>query len=82
MSKRVQVIRHIKTAADLFLGLVGEITVNTTDSALRVHDGASIGGVEQARSDLNNVPAATVSEDGKMTAAQVGDLATAKSNID
>ncbi len=82
MSKRVQLIRHIRTAADQFLGLVGEITVNFTDNVLRVHDGASIGGIEQARKDLNNVPAATVSDDGKMSAQQAGDLATAKANID
>lgn len=81
MIKRVQLIRHIKSAADLFLGFAGEITINTTDNAARVHDGATIGGHETARKDVANVPAATAVLDGKMTAAQAGDLATVKSDL-
>ena len=80
MIKRVQFVRHIKTAADAFLGLVGEITINTTDKAVRVHDGATLGGVEQARKDVANVPAADGATDGKMTATQATNLST-RSNI-
>ncbi len=82
MIKRVQLVRHIKSAADLFLGLVGEVTVNTTDNAARVHDGATIGGHEMARKDVANVPAATGAVDGKMTSVQAGDLSTTKANLD
>ncbi len=81
MIKRVQRVRHIKSAADLFLGRVGEITVNTTDNAARVHDGATVGGIEQARKDMVNVPAATGAVDGKMTATQASDLSTVKSDF-
>ncbi len=81
MIKRVQFIRHIKSAADLFLGLGGEITVNTTDNAVRVHDGATLGGHEMARKDVANVPPATGATDGKMTASQAGDLSTVKSDL-
>lgn len=80
MIKRVQLIGHIKTAADLFLGFAREVTVNTTANALRVHDGATIGGFEVARADVANVPAAGV-VDGKMTVSQAGDLSTAKTDI-
>lgn len=82
MTKRVQIIRHIKSAADTFLGKIGELTVNTTDKALRVHDGTTIGGIEQARQDLVNVLAATVADDGKMSAAQASNLATTKTAVD
>lgn len=82
MVKRVQRIGHIKSAADLFLGRAREITVNTTDNAARVHDGATIGGHEMARKDVANVAAATGSNDGKMTSTQAGDLSTTKSNVD
>lgn len=81
MTKRVQFIRHVKSAADLFKGFLGEITVNTTDNALRVHDGATVGGTEQAKADLANVDAATAGNDGKMTAAQAVDVAANKSDI-
>lgn len=82
MTKRVQRIGHVKSAADLFLGKDREVTINTTDKAIRVHDGATVGGIEGARADLNNVNAATVSDDGKMSSSQAGDLATTKSNVD
>ncbi len=76
MIKRVQIIGHIKSAADLFLGRAREVTVNTTDDAVRVHDGATLGGTEMARKDVANVPPATGAVDGKMTASQAGDLST------
>lgn len=81
MVKRVQLIRHIKSAADLFLGLVGEPTINTTDNAIRIHDGARVGGHEMARKDVANVPAAGVT-DGKMTSTQAGDLSSTKTAVD
>jgi len=81
MIKRVQMIGHIKSAADLFLGLARELTMNTTDNAVRLHDGATVGGHEMARQDLANVVAATGAVDGKMTSAQAGDLATVKSDL-
>jgi len=81
MIKRVQMIGHIKSAADLFLGLARELTMNTTDNAVRLHDGATVGGHEMARKDLANVDAATGAVDGKMTSTQAGDLSTTKATV-
>ena len=81
MAKRVQFIRHTTVQADAFLGLDGEITIDTDKKEARVHDGLAKGGFAQARRDLANVLAATASNDGKMTAAQVVDLANVISNL-
>jgi hypothetical protein len=44
MVKRVQHVRHSTAAADLYIGLVGEITVDTDGKTLRLHDGVTAGG--------------------------------------
>lgn len=81
MAKRVQFIRHLVAAADAFVGRVGEITVNLTNNALRVHDGASAGGHEHALADASNLQAATAAQDGKMTAAKFSEVAQNTSDI-
>lgn len=89
MVKRVQIIRHITSAADAFLGQIGEVTVDTTKSALRVHDGLNAGGHETAKIDASNIQAATNAQAGKATAAHIteledlrADLTVAESEID
>ena len=74
MADRVQHIRHPTATADTFQGLEGELTVDTTRKALRVHDGTTPGGLESARSDLNNVAEATSSVAGKMSAGDKAKL--------
>lgn len=69
--KHVQFIRDIASNANLFVGLDGEITVDTTARELRLHDGTTPGGYGVARKDLANVSAASSTNAGKMTAAQV-----------
>lgn len=69
MARRVQLIRHATGAADAFVGLQGEISVDTTTKELRVHDGLSAGGIQVARQDLVNVAGATTAVDGKLVAA-------------
>jgi hypothetical protein len=81
MAKRVQLVRHDSAGLSTFTGLLGEITVNTTNNSLVVHNGVTVAGFELARADLNNVAAATVSNAGKMTATQVAELTAATSNI-
>ena len=81
MSKRVQLLRHAVAQADLFVGRVGEVTVNTNSNELRVHDGTTAGGHSVARLDLVNVAAASASNAGKMTAAQVTALTAATADI-
>jgi len=76
MANRVQFVRHIASAAATFVGRVGEITVNLTRSTIHVHDGATAGGVETARSDLSNSPDATASVAGRMSAADKNNLDT------
>ena len=51
MAKAVQFRRGTSTENDAFTGLEGEITVDTTNKELRVHDGATKGGVATARDD-------------------------------
>lgn len=81
MAKRVQLVRHDSAGAAAFTGFIGEITVNTSNNSLIVHNAVTPGGFEQARANLSNVSAATVSGAGKMTAAQVSELTTATAGV-
>lgn len=81
MAKRVQRIRAATAQADIFTGLEGEITVDTTRKAIRVHDGSTEGGFEAGRADVDNVQQATTLQDGKMSKEQVTQLDTASADI-
>lgn len=81
MTKRVQLVRHDNAGANAFLGKIGEITVNTGNKSVHVHDGINEGGTEQARADLSNVAVATSSNVGKMSAQQAGELVQALLDI-
>lgn len=54
MSKQVRMRRGTATEHNSFTGVVGEVTVDTTNHALRVHDGATVGGRATARADGTN----------------------------
>ena len=54
-AKQVKMRRGSTLENDLFTGAEGEVTVDLTIGALRVHDGALLGGHELARADLSNV---------------------------
>lgn len=54
MSKQVKIRRGTATEHTTFTGVVGEVTVDTTNHALRVHDGATAGGRVMARADGTN----------------------------
>ena len=58
MSKQVKMRRGTATQHTTFTGVVGEVTVDTTNSALRVHDGATVGGRAMARADGTNASGA------------------------
>jgi len=61
--RRVQFRRGTTAENSAFTGAVGELTVNTSTKAVRVHDGSTLGGTELARADLDNInftPNATV----------------------
>lgn len=44
MAKQVQLRRGDAAANSVFVGAVGEVTMDTTHSDLRVHDGTTVGG--------------------------------------
>lgn len=44
MAKRWQVRRGTKAENNAFTGLIGEVTMDTTDKNLRIHDGVTAGG--------------------------------------
>lgn len=58
-NKRVQFRRgttaeHTTTGGG-FTGAAGEVTVDTTNTSIRVHDNSTAGGIETARADLSNI---------------------------
>jgi len=55
MTKQVQRRRGTATQHTSFTGAEGEISVNTTNKSVHVHDGSTAGGIEAARADLTNV---------------------------
>jgi hypothetical protein len=55
MSTQVQFKRGTTSDHSSFTGASGELTINTTKKCLVIHDGATQGGIEQLRSDLDNL---------------------------
>jgi len=55
MTKQVQRRRGTAAQHSSFTGAEGEISVNTTNKSVHVHDGLTAGGIEAARADLANV---------------------------
>src|SRR6056300_676021 len=55
MAKLLRLRRGTDTQHTTFTGAEGEVTVNTTNDSLHVHDGATAGGAELAKADLSNV---------------------------
>ena len=49
MSRQIQFRRGTATEHENFIGAMGEITGDTTNKALRVHDGTTVGGVPLAK---------------------------------
>jgi hypothetical protein len=71
MTKQVQRRRGTSTQHTSFTGADGEISVNTTNKSVHVHDGVTAGGVEAARADLANV------SDANLNAALTGNTVAA-----
>ena len=55
MPTEIQYRGGTKEQNDAFTGQPRELTVDTTTKSIRVHDGSTAGGVETARTDLDNV---------------------------
>ena len=64
MTRVLQIRRGSSAQNDNFTGMAGEITFDTTNKTMRVHDGETLGGftlakmsdVENVAFDINNVP--------------------------
>ena len=54
MATQIQLRRGTGIQHGSFTGADGEVTVNTTNKSLHVHDGTTAGGFEAARADLSN----------------------------
>lgn len=49
MSRQIQIRRGSAAENDAFTGAIGEVTMDTTNKTLRVHDGATAGGTKLAK---------------------------------
>jgi hypothetical protein len=81
-NKRVQFRRGTTAEHSSFTGAAGEVTVDLTNTSLRVHDNSTTGGVEMSRADLSNIaPSAAVDMNAQRvtnvgTPTQTSDVAT------
>ena len=57
MAKQLQLRKGTATEHDTFTGANGEVTVDTTNKTLRVHDGVTVGGTMLAASTGGSIPA-------------------------
>ena len=69
MAKQLQLRKGTATEHGTFIGANGEVTVDTTNKTLRVHDGSTVGGTMLATSTgglipASQLPAATTSTQG------------------
>ena len=64
MSKSIKRRRGTAVEHQTFVGLDGEITVDTTSNSIRVHDNSTAGGFETARADGSNIHADTIDING------------------
>lgn len=54
MPTQVQFRRGTATQNNAFTGAAGELSINSDNNALRIHDGSTAGGYELAKADLSN----------------------------
>ena len=69
MAIQIQLRKGTATEHDTFTGANGEVTVDTTNKTLRVHDGSTVGGIRLATITgglvpVSQLPAATTSTQG------------------
>ena len=57
MAKQLQLRKGTATEHNTFTGANGEVTVDTTNKTLRVHDGSTVGGTMLATSTGGSIPA-------------------------
>ena len=74
-SVTVQFRRGTGTQNDAFTGSIGELSVNTTNNSIRVHDGSTAGGHEVMKADATNI-------DGNIASSRITGTITASSLTD
>jgi len=84
MATQVQLRRGTSAENDAFTGAQGEVTVDTTNDTLRVHDGSQAGGYEIAKSDSQthtnvdinsgSIDGVTLGTNSAVTEAQVDNI--------
>jgi len=79
MATQVQLRRGTATENNSFTGAVGEVTCDTTNDTMRVHDGSTAGGFETARADINNVTASSITT--KISGSTVANLTISTADI-
>lgn len=67
MPTQVQFRRGTSTQNDNFTGAAGELSVDTTNNTIRIHNGSTAGGFALARADLSNTSAITGSSTTTLT---------------
>ena len=72
MAKQVQWRRGTATQNNAFTGADGEVTVDSTNKSLRVHDGVTAGGFETARKTAVDAHIANTANPHSVTKTQVG----------
>lgn len=55
MAVTVQFRRGTAAQNNSFTGAVGELSINTTNNSIRVHDGSTAGGHELMKADATNI---------------------------
>ena len=81
MAKLLKLRRGTDTQHTTFTGAEGEVTVNTTNDSLHVHDGTTAGGRELARADLSNLPAGTIDNADINSSAAIANSKLATSGV-
>ena len=81
MAKLLRLRRGTDTQHTTFTGAEGEVTVNTTNDSLHVHDGTTAGGRELARADLSNLPAGTIDNADISSSAAIANSKLATSGV-
>jgi hypothetical protein len=77
MATQVQFRRGTTAQNNSFTGAAGEISVNTSLNAIRIHDGSTAGGFELAKSNLSNIASVGVITASTFVGALTGTATTA-----
>ncbi len=76
MSRQIQLRRGTDDEHRAFIGAIGELTVDTTNKTLRLHDGITPGGLKMAR--IDDMPASLIPADAEYVIAS--QMPTAENN--